>query len=714
MANKEKILATAQKYLQKNNLSRAVKEYAKVVELDGKDVRSRQKLAELYSRTGQIEDALKQYEVVAGYYADNTFYLKAIAVYKQMQKLAPDNPAYTLKLAKLNEQQGLIGNALSEYRILLKGYEESQQSEEAVKILTRMRGLDPDNVTIGMRIAEFYARNGDEALARREFEAVEAKLQQLADYKQLHKFYEHFMALWPADLSVQLGLGCAMVDYGDAVAGTQYLTRLQRQHPQNASVLFALARGFRNSSEFGNELECYQRLVGWEPENLTYQLGLYQAALDAGDPAQVLTRIETAKDLFFAAERVAEIKPFYEQLRQVMPEDRTVLTSLHAIYEHLGEGERLFDILSVEEDHSLAGGAEFGTISFPQSGSDLQFDDAAAFEELEFGAAVDAGDSSGQDISFDDISFDLVGDDSADSGSIVVDSSQRPVRQPASSSVNIQTDLEEADFYLQQGLLEEATQVCDRLALGDPDNAEVKKRQELIRKRQGDKVAVPAADVSQLMPKSKAVPKEDMSDFDFDSELTLDLDDADFADSAKFDFNGDDELEKSLALSLNPDAGDPVKDGPELADSQRGVVTVITDDDTESSYNLGIAYKEMGLLEDAILEFAKAERNPDRKVDCLLLKADCLIAQQKFEAAEEMLTIGLSDRALTSKDRVVIYYQTGLLYEAWNRYSDALSSYQVVADNDVTFRDVRSKINELKELVDDGGGSFESNRVSYL
>lgn len=88
MATKEKHLAAAQKFLQKNNLTRAIREYEQIVELDGRDFRSRQKLAELYSQTGEAEKALGQYEQVARYYADHAFYLKAIAVYKQMQKLS--------------------------------------------------------------------------------------------------------------------------------------------------------------------------------------------------------------------------------------------------------------------------------------------------------------------------------------------------------------------------------------------------------------------------------------------------------------------------------------------------------------------------------------------------------------------------------------------------------------------------------------------------
>ncbi|MCK9171906.1 MAG: hypothetical protein M0O99_00280, partial [Desulfuromonas thiophila] len=77
------------------------------------------------------------------------------------------------------------------------------------------------------------------------------------------------------------------------------------------------------------------------------------------------------------------------------------------------------------------------------------------------------------------------------------------------------------------------------------------------------------------------------------------------------------------------------------------------------------------------------------------------------------LTRGLSASGLTLQDRIVLYYETGMLYEACQRYADALASYQVVADKDADFRNVRLKIRELKALVGDTETAAEE-RVSYL
>ena len=94
MANKDKLLASAQKALQKGQTTRAIKDYQKVVELDPKDIRSRQKLADLCSKAGQNENALEAYEVVAKYYDENGFYLKAIAVLSRCRRLIHRSSAF--------------------------------------------------------------------------------------------------------------------------------------------------------------------------------------------------------------------------------------------------------------------------------------------------------------------------------------------------------------------------------------------------------------------------------------------------------------------------------------------------------------------------------------------------------------------------------------------------------------------------------------------
>ena len=86
-SKKDKFLESAQKFIAKGQIDRAIRDYEQVVALDPNDIRHRQKLAELLVRANRNLEAIGEYETIGKYYADNGFYLKAIAVYKQIQKL---------------------------------------------------------------------------------------------------------------------------------------------------------------------------------------------------------------------------------------------------------------------------------------------------------------------------------------------------------------------------------------------------------------------------------------------------------------------------------------------------------------------------------------------------------------------------------------------------------------------------------------------------
>jgi len=87
--NKDKLIAGAQKLVEKGQFEKAIKEYLKVVADDDKDVRIWLKIGDLYAKLSKKPEAAETYAKVAQFYSDQGFYLKAVAVYKQILKIEP-------------------------------------------------------------------------------------------------------------------------------------------------------------------------------------------------------------------------------------------------------------------------------------------------------------------------------------------------------------------------------------------------------------------------------------------------------------------------------------------------------------------------------------------------------------------------------------------------------------------------------------------------
>lgn len=196
-SKKNKLLESAQKNIQKGHYDRAIGEYEEIIRLDPDDVRHKQRLAELLAKANRKDNAIKEYTALAKHYIESVHYLKAIAVYKQVQKLDPANPEISLTLASLNEKQGLIGNAAAEYSAALQIYENNGENRKALNVLESLLALDPGNSAIRLRIAEKYFTTGNEDKAFAEFETVAIALQENEDETGFRHVFDRLRTISP-------------------------------------------------------------------------------------------------------------------------------------------------------------------------------------------------------------------------------------------------------------------------------------------------------------------------------------------------------------------------------------------------------------------------------------------------------------------------------------------------------------------------------------
>ncbi|MDQ6888476.1 MAG: tetratricopeptide repeat protein [Gemmatimonadota bacterium] len=125
---------------------------------------------------------------------------------------------------------------------------------------------------------------------------------------------------------------------------------------------------------------------------------------------------------------------------------------------------------------------------------------------------------------------------------------------------------------------------------------------------------------------------------------------------------------------------------------KQGVAANLEDADTESHYDLGVAYKEMGLLDEAIAEFQKALRGSERRVRTYEALGQCFVEKKQFQIAITILTRALNDRSATDDVLVGVLYLLGSASETLQHWTDALGFYRRVLSVDVDFRDTRARL----------------------
>jgi tetratricopeptide (TPR) repeat protein len=136
-----------------------------------------------------------------------------------------------------------------------------------------------------------------------------------------------------------------------------------------------------------------------------------------------------------------------------------------------------------------------------------------------------------------------------------------------------------------------------------------------------------------------------------------------------------------------------------LAEFQRGVETQISGD-TQAHYDLAVAYREMGLVDQAIEAFRLAAQDVSFKQRCAEMIGHCLLEVGQFEEAVRELSEALTDPQLGPESAVGIRFELGLALEAGGRVQEALAEFEQVFEVDANYPEVGQKIRSLRKSLE--------------
>lgn len=146
-----------------------------------------------------------------------------------------------------------------------------------------------------------------------------------------------------------------------------------------------------------------------------------------------------------------------------------------------------------------------------------------------------------------------------------------------------------------------------------------------------------------------------------------------------------------------PASMDNLIDLEEIIDEfKAGVSNTISGEDHESHYDLGMAYMEMGLHDEAIQEFQIASKGGPMELKCLEMIALCYLEKNEPAAAARELDRALQLPGHGPEETISIRYNLGLANERLGNLDKALQHFEEVYLLNVDFLKVATKVREVK------------------
>jgi tetratricopeptide (TPR) repeat protein len=168
------------------------------------------------------------------------------------------------------------------------------------------------------------------------------------------------------------------------------------------------------------------------------------------------------------------------------------------------------------------------------------------------------------------------------------------------------------------------------------------------------------------------------------------------------DWLRDDEAPKDTRMVVQEQepTGDEEADFQDmLRKFKQGIAENVEEEDHQSHYDLGVAYKEMGLLDEAIAEFQKALRAPANRVPTYEALGQCFIEKQQYPMAATILSRALHEPGVSDDQLVGVLYLLGLCAEQRGQHEAALEYYQRVFVVDIQFRDIGDRLATVQGQV---------------
>jgi tetratricopeptide (TPR) repeat protein len=198
--SKSKYVEAAQKLLNQGKVPQAIAEYQQILKYEPKDQVTLMTIGELYIRQGETFQAIDYFERLAQLFVGDGFLTKAIAVYKRIAKLAPEEIRPLEKLADLYVQQGVMSEARPLFLQLAEIHLKSNRHPEAVSLLKKLLLAEPDNLRIQIRLADLYHAMGQNADAIEAYVSAAQRALARGDQAECERLADRALKLDPKNL----------------------------------------------------------------------------------------------------------------------------------------------------------------------------------------------------------------------------------------------------------------------------------------------------------------------------------------------------------------------------------------------------------------------------------------------------------------------------------------------------------------------------------
>ena len=353
--NKSKYVEAAQKLLNQGKVAQAIAEYQQVLKFEPRDQVTLMTVGELYIRQGETFQAIDYFERLAQIFVGDGFLTKAIAVYKRIAKLAPEEIRPLEKLADLYVQQGVMSEARPLFLQLAEIHLKHNRQPEAVNLLKKLLIAEPDNLRIQVRLADLYQAMGQSREATDSYVSAAQRALARGDQAECEKLADKALKIDPQNLAAVIVKARSYSARGNVAQAAELLEHVPdlEKGGEQAELLLDL---YLKSVNWDKATALALRIFEADEKNFGLTQKVAEALLQSGQSAQAMAIIERTRIPMLDAGEHEAVSKLLNDLVERMPGRVEPHEWLVDSYGRTSDSFRLPDALAQLGDALVANG----------------------------------------------------------------------------------------------------------------------------------------------------------------------------------------------------------------------------------------------------------------------------------------------------------------------------------------------------------------------
>ena len=335
--NPVKLKQDADKFEKAGKLDQAIGLYRQIIEDNPRDWNTINKVGDLYAKLNKTREATVEYAKVADFYAKDGFYVRAIAMWKKINKLDASALEPYTNLAELYAKQGLMTEAKSHFQMVVDEYVKRGKNREAGDVLKKLAEIDPADLKIRSKLADLYTREGNSAKAVEEHVAIAEELNKKGHLAEALQVLEKGLKIDANSARLKAELGRVHLVQKNHDKAVQYLEDASRQSPRDAQILSRLGEAYLGAKRTREAESTFKRALELDPQDQEAGAQMARVHLAQGHFDQAFEQLLPVVNRLVERREGDRGAALLQQIVQKNPAHVKTLVKLVEIYGQLGK-----------------------------------------------------------------------------------------------------------------------------------------------------------------------------------------------------------------------------------------------------------------------------------------------------------------------------------------------------------------------------------------